>query len=125
EVAVHGALHGAAVDEYVGLGTASAEDRAVAVREHADLAGVIRRELHERIAFAANGHDDAVLLHLVDGAFDLLAANLGIGQTLPDVADGEQTAAPLAEKVGNRLFDAGGTREGERLRQRTPRVSAS
>ncbi len=76
---------------------------------HADLSGVVRRELEERIALAANGDDDAVLLQLVHHALDLLARQLGVSKSLPNVFDREEPVTALAEKVGDRLSEAGGT----------------
>ena len=101
EIAVHRALHGAAVDEDVGLLAAAAEHGAVAVGVHANAAGVIRRELEERVALAADGDDDAVLFELFDGALDLLTRGVGALQTLPDFLDREQTAAAPAKKIGD------------------------
>src|SRR3954453_21136576 len=63
EVAVHGALHGPAVDVDVGT-LAAAVDRAVAVGVYTDAAGVVRRELEERVALAADRKEQAVALHL-------------------------------------------------------------
>ena len=63
--------------------SAAAEDGAVAVGMHADLAGVIRRELEQRVALAADGDDDAVLLQLIDGALDLLARGVGRRRAAP------------------------------------------
>ena len=120
EIAIHRAFHRAAIDENVRLFAASAEDRAVAVGMHANLAGVIRRELEQRVALAAHGDDDAVLLQLIDGALDLLARRVDTIETLPDLFDRKHAAAAAAEEIGNRLSETGGTWKRERLRQWFP-----
>ena len=111
EVAIHRALHVAAVDVDVGT-LAAAVDRAVAVGVHADAAGVVGRELEERVALAADRDDDAVALHLLDGAGDVVAGGVGIGEALGDLLDGEQAAAALAQQFGDALFEVGLLRDG-------------
>jgi hypothetical protein len=120
QIAVHRTFHRAAIDEDVGLFSATAEHGAVSVGMHANLAGVIRRELEQRVALAAHGDDDAVLLQLIDCAFDLLARGVDAFETLPDLFDRKHPAAAAAEEIGNRLSETGGTWKRERLRQRFP-----
>ena len=100
EIAVHRALHRLAVDEDVGL-FAAAEDGAVAVGMHADPAGVIRRELEQRVAFAADGEDDEPSApSRLDGALDLFAGtrrNAGV-ETGGDVRDRKNAVSPLAQQ---------------------------
>ena len=82
---------------------AAAEDRAVAVGVNLDASGVIRRELEERIALAADGEDDAVALELLDGALDLArGVASGSARRSCDLADGEQPIAALAQQFDDR-----------------------
>ncbi len=103
QVTVHRSAHGAAVDVDVGLGVA-AEDRAVAVGVNFDAAGVVRRELEQRIALPAHGEDHAVGLEILHGQGDLLAADRGVGEALVDVADVEQAIAAASQELDDALL---------------------
>ncbi|HSP33825.1 MAG TPA: hypothetical protein VLU46_05865 [Thermoanaerobaculia bacterium] len=72
---------------------------------HLDPSGVVRRELQKRVAFAADGQDDPVVLQLGRSALDLLAARLEALQTLMDVGDRQQPAAALAEEINDRFVE--------------------
>ncbi len=104
QIAVHRSAHGAAVDVDVGLGVA-AEDRAVAVGVNFDAAGVVRRELEQRIALSAHGEDHAVSLEILHGQGDLLAADRGVGEALVDVADVEQAIAAASQELDDALLE--------------------
>jgi len=105
EIAVHGALHAAAIDIDVRLVAAAAVDGAVAVRVNPDRAGGIRRELQQRVAFTAKGNDGAVVFELIDGEGDLLLGHVAQFEAVEDIAHAEQTVAARAEQFDDRCFE--------------------
>jgi hypothetical protein len=74
---------------------------------HADVAGVVRGELEQRVAFAADGKKDAFAFQGVDGAGDFLALELRIGEALVNLSDAEETVAAEAKEIDDRLLQVG------------------
>ena len=70
-----------------------------------DAAGVIRRELEQRVTLSADREDDAVALEVVDSALDLLACHVRIAEPLVDLAVGEQAIALLPQQFDDSLFE--------------------
>ncbi|HEY6894930.1 MAG TPA: hypothetical protein VI258_12225 [Rhodanobacteraceae bacterium] len=104
QIAVHRAAHRAPLDVDVGLAFRAAE-RAVAVGVHANDAGVIRREFKKRVALASDGENDSIGFELGDGAVDLFARGVAIGQALEDFPGAKQTTAALAKKLDDGLLE--------------------
>ena len=104
KVAIHRPFHQLAVDVDVGI-LGAAEDGAVAVGMHLHGAGVVRRELQERVALAAHRDQHAVALELLDDDRHLVARDLGVSETLVDLADCQKAVTALAKEPDDIVFE--------------------
>jgi hypothetical protein len=116
EVAVHGTFQRLAVDVDLGLALTS-KHRAVAVVVNLDRAGVVRRELEQRVTLAADRDDGAVALQLFDHAVDFILRDVLVGQALVDFLASEEAVAALAQKLDDGLVELGAVGDSDGARQ--------